>query len=567
MKSKLITFLQKNINKNLDYEKLLENPKIESHGDFALPMFILSKELKKNPVQISKEYQEKLTKILPDFIKKITAEGPYLNFYVKNSILTQQILNSIADSSIFQITDENPQKILIEFPSPNTNKPLHLGHLRNILIGKSLSLILEKIGHKITKVNLNNDRGIAICKSMLTYKLYGNKKTPQSENIKSDHFVGNFYTMFEQKLEKHPELEKQAQKMLQNWENGDKQTRELWEKMNSWALKGHKETLNKFKIKHDKEYFESNIYEKGKEIILKNLKNGIFEKDEKQNIICDLEKEGLGKKVLLRSDGTSIYITQDIALAYQKSIDFPNIEKYIFIVGNEQKHHFKVLFKILEKLGLGQTEKFYHFAYGYLLLPEGKMSSRKGTVIQIDTFLDELTQLAKEGLIKRSAKLTKKELQERAEKIGIGAAAFSILKINPLSDTTFNPKESLSFEGETGPYLQYTYARIQSVLKKADYKKNTNINYELFTPKEISLIKQLKEYPQAVLEAGKKYKISQIANYLIKTAQYYNEFYQSHNILKEEEQIKKARLLISYATAKIIKDGLTLLGIEILEEM
>lgn len=570
MEKDLIDFLNKNIEFDTDNEKLLEKPKIADHGDFAMPMFILSKEMKKSPVDIAKEMQEKLSANKPEFIEKIIATGPYLNFYLNKAQEAKEVIENIKSGIIFDINIDNPQKVLIEWPSPNSNKPLHLGHLRNMLMGKSLALILEKTKNKVIRINLNNDRGIAICKSMLMYEKYAENSSPENENKKEDFFVGDFYTLFEEKVKENPKLEEEAQEMLKKWEKGDEKVIALWNKLNSWTYLGHNKTYEKLGIFHDKAYYESQIYKEGKFIVNENLKKGIFEKDEKENIICDLTKEGYDKKVLLRSDGTSIYITQDIALAHEKIKDFGDCDKYVFIVGNEQAYHFKVLFEILKKLGFGDLNKFYHFAYGMISLPEGKMSSRKGNVIYCDELIDEVKEEAKRNLLSKelTKNLPEEELEKRAKVISIGALSFFILKYNPSSNFIFNPKKSLAFEGETGPYVQYTYSRIRSILRKADYdESNISINYEILTDKESSLVKILKEYSEIVKEAAEKYRPSAIANYLIKISQAFNEFYQNCPILKEKEDVKNSRLVLIDMTSRIIKDGLELLGIETLEEM
>lgn len=565
MKEELITFLKVELTKDLDYDKLLEKPKVDGHGDFALPMFLLSKELKKSPIEIAKEKASKLTQKKPSFISKIEANGPYVNFFLNNELLAKEIIKSVFDGSLLDINGKK-EKILIEFPSPNTNKPLHLGHVRNMLLGKSISLILEKNGKKVIRANLNNDRGIAICKSMLAYLKYGNKLTPQKAKLKSDHFVGNFYVEFEKRKKENSNLEEEAQQMLLKWEEGDKEIVGLWKLMNDWALQGFKETYEKYGISHDKQYFESDIYKKGKETVLKGLKENIFEKDEDGNIIVDLTSKGLDKKILLRKDGTSIYITQDIALAYEKEKDF-KANRYIFVVGSEQAYHFNVLFNILEKLGFNTLDKNYHLSYGMVYLPEGRMKSREGNVVDADDLLEDVRFSAKEELKIRNKDLSEEELDKRSHIIALGAISFFILKFNPLHDMTYNPKESLSFEGETGPYVQYTYARIRSVLKKAKYSKAPQIDYSLFSEKEISLLKIIKEYPDVVREAAEKLRPSSITHYLIRLSQAYNDFYQNNPILIQEKKTKEARLVLCDITSQILKDALLLLGIDTLEEM
>jgi arginyl-tRNA synthetase len=496
-----------------------------------------------------------------------------VNFRLNEENLAQELLDKDGDGSLIDPcslhANKTSQTVLLEWPSPNSNKPLHIGHGRNMLMGKSLANLLEKTGAKVIRVNLNNDRGIAICKSMLMYKLFGEGKTPESENRKSDYFVGDYYLMFEAKSKENPEYEKQAQDMLVKWEAGDKEVHALWEKMNAWAFAGHNTTYERFGIEHDKDYFESEIYKKGKDTIYAGLEKGLFYKDaENGNIVCDLEDKGYGKKVLLRGDGTSIYMTQDIALAKEKVDDFGECDKYVFVVGNEQAYHFQVLFEVLSRLGFGDTEKFYHFAYGMIGLPEGKMSSRKGNVIYADELLDELVEEAQQNLSRRelTAQLSEDERTRRARAIAMGALSFFILKFNPLSNFIFDKKQALSFEGETGPYLMYTYARIQSILRKEVAPKEVPIPQDL-EEKTTQLVKVLLAYAPMLAESAKEYKISSVVLYLTKIAQAFNEFYHSCPILKSEGDTKAFRLYIAVVTARVLKDGMDILGIPVLDEM
>jgi arginyl-tRNA synthetase len=553
---------------SLDYEALLEKPKTAEHGDIALPVFSLAKELRKSPMQIAGNMVNELEGKLPSSISEVNAVGPYVNFRLDEGDLAKRLLDEVSSKKLFS-PDASKQTVLLEWPSPNSNKPLHIGHGRNMLMGKSLSALLTKTGAKVIRVNLNNDRGIAICKSMLMYKLFGEGKTPESANRKSDYFVGDFYLMFETKSKENPAYETQAQEMLQQWEAGDKEVLALWETMNAWAFKGHNATYATFGVEHDKAYYESEIYKKGKDTILAGLEKELFYKDEENgNIVCDLEDKGFGQKVLLRGDGTSIYMTQDIALAKEKVTDFGACDKYVFVVGNEQAYHFNVLFEVLSRLGFGDTNKFYHFAYGMIELPEGKMSSRKGNVIFADELVTELTAEAKENLLSRelTANLAEEELQRRSHAIAMGALSFFILKFNPLSNFVFSKKEALSFEGETGPYLMYTYARIQSILRKEQSSVPKNLPASL-EEKTTALIKVLLAYREMLSEAAKSYKVSSVALYLIKIAQAYNEFYHACPILKSEGDTKVFRLYLSDVTAQVLQDGMSLLGIPVLEEM
>jgi arginyl-tRNA synthetase len=480
------------------------------------------------------------------------------------------VFEKFKDKSIFDYKTKKFQKILIEYPSPNTNKALHIGHTRNLLLGNSLKKILEGGGHEIIVGNMNNDRGIAICKAMLSYKLWGKNKSPKDEEMKPDHFVSRYYVMFEQKNKENPnlKLEEQAQEMLLKWEEGDKDTIALWRKLMRWVFEGYKVSYRNYKYKSDRDYFESEIYKEGKDIVLKGLKKGVFEKDETGAIYCDLEDKKLGKKYLLRKDGTTLYMTQDLYLANLKEKEF-KMDKSIFIVGQEQKYHFDVLFEILDRLGFKGNEKNYHFAFGMVYDKDGKkFSSRKGNAFGADDFLELAIDKAKSVLKQKSSHLSEKEIEKRSAIIGYGALTFGLLKINPLNDINFDVDASLSFDGETGPYLQYTYARIKSILRKAKYKRDENVDFDVFEGKEIALIKLLKKYPEILSDALLKYKISAIANYLLKVAQKFNDFYQNHSVLNAEtEDLKKARLLLCDNISQIIKHGLNLLDIETLEEM
>jgi arginyl-tRNA synthetase len=419
---------------------------------------------------------------------------------------------------------------------------------------------------------MNNDRGIAICKSMLGYKLFYSNDTPKTLNVKSDEFVSLCYVKFESESKKDENLNKLAQQTLVKWEEGDKETIQLWKKVMKWVFEGYKITYKNYKIgNYDEEYFESQIYTKGKDIVTNALKNKVkgFEQEEDGAIYCDLSDVGYDKKYLLRGDNTTLYMTQDLYLAYLKDEQFsPDLS--FFIVGKDQEYHFKVLFEILERLGYGGVKKNYHFAYGYVYNRDGKkFSSRKGEVVGADWILNHIISKAKENLISKeiSKNLPDAELEKRANIIGYGALAFSMLKTNPLDDICFDIDKALSFEGETGPYVQYTYARINSILKKANYKNQKDIDYSKYENKETSLIKLLKEYPQIIQEASNKYKPSHIANYLIKVSQSFNEFYQNSPILNGDKELIEPRLELCSATSRIIKEGLDLLDIQTLDEM
>lgn len=564
MKKEIARLLKKEVKslKEQDIENWLEVPPNPEMGDFSFPCFKLSAVLKKNPVEIAKNLA---TSLKPQAnIEKIQAQGAYLNFFLKKANFAQETLEKILkEKANFGKAKEN-LKVMIEFPSPNTNKPLHLGHLRNMALGESIARIYEQIGNNIIRANLNNDRGIHICKSMLAYQKWGKNKTPKSEKIKSDHLIGDFYVMFSKAAKENPKLEEEAQEMLKKWESGDKKTIELWKEMNKWALDGFKETYKLFGIKPKKEYYESDIYLQGKELIQEGIKKGIFKKREDKAIVADLTKEGLGEKVMLRADGTSIYITQDMYLAVLKDKEF-KLDGSIYVVANEQDYHFKVLFSILKKFGFKFTKNLKHLSYGMVELPEGRMKSREGTVVDADDLILETQELAKKEILNRNKDINKKELEERSLKIALAAIKFMLLKIDPVKNMVFNPKEAISFEGDTGPYIQYSYARASSILKKSKKKPNLKNIPEKLEQVESELLKKLAEFPEIVKSSYKNLAPSTIANYSLELSHIFNEFYHACPVIdsKEEEFL----LALIEAFRIVIKNSLYLLGIEVMEEM
>ncbi len=546
-----------------EIESLLEVPPTAINFSYAFPTYRLAKFKKKAPKLIAKALEKDL--VLNDYIEKIEANGPYINFRIKSSQILENIFKLKEDyGKIREILEKDKKslRVVIEYPSPNTNKPLHLGHIRNMLIGNSLSNLLEYKDQKVYQVNLNNDRGIHICKSILAYKLWGNNQEP---NIKSDHFVGKFYVRYSLEEQKNENLIEKATELLKLWENKDPETRKLWQKLNKWALDGFKETYQKFGISFDKEYYESNLYKEGKEIILKNVEKNILNLTENGAVIAKLDNYNLPDKILLRSDGTSIYITQDIYFAYLKKEDY-NYDKSIYIVGNEQDLYFKQLFAVLDLIGFKEDK--YHLSYGMISLPEGKMKSREGTVVDADDIVDEMINLAFEEVDKRYPKLSKNEKKRRANIIGIAALKFFILKFNPKSDFVFKPKQSISFEGETGPYIQYCYARIQSIIEKSKQKINLNINFQLLNhEKEINLIKQLNYFPEVIETIFNTYEIHLIPQYLLTLCQAFNSFYSFCQVISENKDLEKSRLLLIKCVQVVIKIGLNILGIGTLHEM
>jgi arginyl-tRNA synthetase len=576
MKEKIVDFLKEHCTVDIDFSTVLEVPKLHSQGDFSLPCFMLAKELKQSPQHIAQELEENLSKKLPAFLSSISASGPFLNFYINPSVLSKEILHQFSETTLPSYQTKTPQKIVIEYPSPNTNKSLHVGHSRNMLLGTALVRLQKYVGHTVITVNLNNDRGIAVCKSMLSYQLFGEGKTPQDLGMKPDEFVSHFYVLYGEKNKAHPELEldKKAQEMLVAWEAGDVKVRELWKKILSWVFEGYSQTYKKYKLPNfDKEYFESEIYDKGKSIVLEALEKKVkgFGVEEDGAVYVDLEDAGFDKKYLLRGDGTTLYMTQDIYLAQLKDTEF-SADTYVFVVGVDQKYHFQVLFEVLDRLGFGGVDKNYHFAYGYVYDKDGKkFSSRLGNTIGADEVYDEIVKKAKENLLQKelTKNLDEQELERRSKIIGFGALAFTFLKQNPLSDMNFSMEAALSFEGETGPYCQYTYARIQSILKKSSLEiSEKDINYSVYGEYELALIKKLGEFSSVIKEASEKYKISHLANYVLRISQLFNEMYQNCPILKAETQeLQIARLYLASITGRVIKEVLGLLSIEVLEEM
>lgn len=542
----------------------LEIPPNSNLGDYSFPCFTLSKQKKKSPVEIATELSKKLKK--PKYLHSIQPSGPYLNFFIHPSYLAERTLRQIyKEKGNYGPKPKNKFTVLIESPGPNTNKPLHLGHVRNILLGNALVNLNKAVGNKTLRVDIINDRGIHICKSMLAYKKFGKNKKP---NKKSDHFVGDYYVLYNKKLKRNPKLEKELTECLVKWEERDRQTIKIWKKMNSWALKGIKETYKRFGAKVDKAYFESDYYENGKRIIERGLKNKIFKKDKQGNIIIDLTKQGLGKKVVLRADGTSIYITQDIVLADLRYKDY-KMDQMIYVVGNEQIYHFKALFEILKKLNYKFTRNVHHLSYGYVGVPEGRMKSREGIVVDADNLADEMYNIAKKEIKKRNKTIQEKTLKKLAEQIGMGALKFYILKYNAMKDFTYDPKESIRFEGETGPYLQYTTVRIKSILKKTKIKPVTKIDYSLFKQSiEQEIISKLSKYPETIEKAKKEYNPAVLCNYLIDLAKQFNTFYHKCQVLNNKDRkVTKARVLLLQSILQTMKNGLTILGIEIPNKM
>lgn len=481
---------------------------------------------------------------------------------------------------------DNSELVMVEYSSPNTNKPLHLGHVRNNLLGYSLSEILKANGYKVIKTNIVNDRGIHICKSMLAWQKWGDGVTPESARQKGDHLIGDFYVLFDKHFKEEVKqlqaqgmtedeakeaspLMKEAREMLVKWEQNDPEVRKLWETMNSWVYAGFDETYRKMGVDFDKIYYESQTYLEGKELVLKGLEEGKMYRKEDGSVWADLTPEGLDHKLLLRSDGTSVYMTQDIGTAKLRFRDFP-IDKMVYVVGNEQNYHFQVLAILLDRLGFKWGKDLKHFSYGMVELPEGKMKSREGTVVDADDLIATMVADATETAAERLAEMPEDEAREVARKVGLGALKYFLLKVDPRKNMLFNPKESIDFNGDTGPFIQYTYARIRSVLRKAaesGFDADTEVLAEP-NKKEAALIQKIDDFRNVVAEAGKKYSPAVIAKYCYELAKEYNQFYHDFSILKEEnEPVRNLRLELSAVTARTLKAGLALLGIEVPERM
>lgn len=549
-------------------EIISEVPPSPELGDIAIPMFRFSKELKLAPPQIAAKLKEMLNGI--DIIEKSEVKGPYLNIFLNKNVFAKEVIeNTLNAKENAGTLPQNNEKVLIEFSCPNTNKPLHLGHCRNNALGDSIARIYKKAGFNVETVNLINDRGIHICKSMLAYKLFGNDTNPEKAGKKSDHLVGDFYVKYAVESDKNPELEKQAQTMLLDWENKDSETVELWKKMNKWAIDGINETYKKMGIKFDHYQYESETYLYGKDIIAKGLEKSVFYKQDDGSIWVDNEDVGLDKKIVLRGDGTSIYITQDIGTAAKRSELF-GFDRMIYVVGSEQIYHFQTLFAIFKKLGYEWAEKCFHLSYGMVNLPEGKMKSREGKVIDADNLMELLYEMSLEVINEKHSDWADSDKKSTAEKISLGALKYYLLNFNTVKDIMFMPEKSISFDGNTGPYLQYVTARINSLLNKAgDYKSDSSIfsSYD-FTETEWVIVSKIADFENAVKKAAGEYSPLEICNYLYELARAYNKMYHDLQILNAESDEKKSmRLMITQSVHYVLKAGLELLGIDSLERM
>lgn len=552
----------------------LENPPDPGMGDLGFPMFMFAKKFRKGPPVIAR----KVAEILSGDVElaeygRVQSQGPYVNVFVSREKATESVLKNIllSPESYGKTNSLSGRKIMIEFSSPNTNKPLHLGHLRNDALGESVSRILKFLGAEVYKVCIINNRGVHICKSMLAYKKFGNNETPESLGVKSDRFVGDFYVKFAKWASEDPGAEEEAQEMLRKWEAGDPDTVALWKKMNNWAVSGMERTYKRTGVSFDKYYFESDTYLLGKDAIAKGLEEKIFYKDEEGTTWVDLTEENLDKKVLLRKDGTSVYITQDIGTAIQRHNDWP-FDQLVYVVGSEQIYHFKVLFLVLKKLGYSWADMLYHLSYGMVNLPEGRMKSREGTVVDADDLIDSLRDMAVEEIKVKNREEAVGDINDVAEKIALGALHYFLLQVTPSKDMLFNPKESLSFNGDTGPYLQYMGARITSVLKKAESSPSVQgavSDYSLLDEEyEWELLKLLAKFPDVVDEAGRNMDPSRIALYLYELSKGFSRFYHECPILDEKNPVlSKTRLDLAKAVLVVLKNAMNLVMIPFLESM
>lgn len=556
----------------------------EFEGNLTIVVFPYLKASHKSPETTATEIGEWLVANEPA-VEKFNVVKGFLNITV-DPAFWRSVLHEIAADPNFGITaaNENSDLVMVEYSSPNTNKPLHLGHVRNNLLGYSLSCILQANGHKVIKTNIVNDRGIHICKSMLAWKKWGNGATPESTGKKGDHLIGDFYVEFdkhfkeevrqlmEQGLSKEDAeaqspLMLEAREMLRKWEAGDEEVRTLWKTMNNWVYEGFDETYKRLGVDFDKIYYESDTYLEGKDLVLGGIEKGIMYRKEDGSVWADLTGDGLDHKLLLRADGTSVYMTQDIGTAKLRYQDFP-IDKMIYVVGNEQNYHFQVLSLLLDKLGFKWGKDLTHFSYGMVELPEGKMKSREGTVVDADDLIEQMIDSAREASADRFADMPAEEAAEVARMVGLGALKYFLLKVDPKKNMLFNPKESIDFNGNTGPFLQYTYARIQSVIRRAGGVDLNSTPDAVPNEKESTLIQKVADFPSVVKEAGKSYSPALIANYCYDLAKEYNQFYHDYSIIKEEDENKRnLRLILSAVVARTLKAGVSLLGMEMPERM
>ena len=576
-------FLNKNFSIKTDNIEI-QNTKKDFVGDITIVLFPYLKIIDQDKSDFGEEFGEYIKKKSSN-VHDYNLAGGFLNLTISDNYYTN-FINSIDNNLNFGKGEPSNETYIVEFSSPNTNKPLHLGHIRNNLLGYSISKILEANGKKVQKVQIINDRGIHICKSMIAWKQFANGSTPQSLNVKGDKFVGDYYIMFD-KIHKEQmnkliesgmdkdlasdstDIMKSAKEELTKWENNDKETREIWKMMNDWVYDGFEKTYSLMGVSFDKNYYESDTYLLGKDIMLEGLKNNVLYKRDDSSVWINLDSDGLDEKLLQRSDGTSVYMTQDLGTAVQRISDHSNVKGMIYTVGNEQDYHFKVLFKILKKLGYDWADNLYHLSYGMVDLPSGKMKSREGTVVDADDLIYDLIDTVKETTESLDKYQSSNELldYEEYKKIALGALKYYILKVDPKKNILFNPEESIDLTGNTGPFIQYAYVRIKSILKKVNKSSNINIEYNL-NEKEKEVIKIIHEFPSVIKSSYKELSPALIANYLYDLVKSFNSLYQNHHILNSESKDSTSiRLTISSKTADIIESCCDLLGIELPNKM
>jgi arginyl-tRNA synthetase len=568
----------------------IQETKKDFKGDFTLVVFPLLRFSKNTPEQTGNDIGTFLLKN-SEIISEYNVIKGFLNLVISDSWWIELFRElSLSDNLNSGSKTDKPETILVEYSSPNTNKPLHLGHIRNNLLGFSLYRILSSCGHRVIKTNIVNDRGIHICKSMLAWMKFGNGETPETSGMKGDHLVGKYYVLFEQELRQQSEklvsegveeeaarnstpVMQEARELLLKWEAGDNAVHELWKMMNGWVYKGFDETYKKLGVDFDKIYYESETYKYGKDIVFEALKNQILYQNQDSSVWADLTSSGLDQKLLLRSDGTAVYMTQDLGTACERHEEY-GFDKCIYVVGNEQNYHFQVLKAILKKMGYKWADGLIHFSYGMVELPEGKMKSREGTIVDADDLIMEMISTAREVSLElgKLEDYSDNEREEIFRKIGLGALKYFILKVDPRKNMTFNPADSIDFNGNTGPFIQYTYARIKSVLKKAEQAgmkgELTNLSAVKPVLKELVVIKILRKFSQVVSEAAASYSPALIANYCYDLAKEYNQFYHDHSILGDEnEVVRNFRLVLSRMTSDVLLSAMWLLGIELPERM
>jgi len=566
----------------------LQQTRKDLEGDYTIVVFGFTRMSKKSPEQTAEEIGEKMLSLEPH-IKSFNVIKGFLNFVIHDDYYISLLSAIVADENYGRVAVNKDDTVVLEYSSPNTNKPLHLGHIRNNLLGWSVAELLKASGKNVKKVNLINDRGIHICKSMLAWQKWGEDKTPEKVALKGDKFVGDYYVLFDKKYKeeiaqlmadglseedakKQAPLILEAQKMLHQWEAGEKETYALWSKMNQWVYDGFDVTYNTMGVDFDKIYYESETYLLGKRLVDEGLEKGILFKKENGSVWCDLADKGMDEKLLLRADGTSVYMTQDLGTAQLRQNDF-NPTEMIYVVGNEQNYHFDVLKIVLDKLGKDWAKNIHHLSYGMVELPHGKMKSREGTVVDADDLMQEMYDTAKKTteVLGKIDGFTEEEADNLYKTVSLGALKYFILKVDPKKQMMFNPEESIDFNGNTGPFIQYTYARIQSILRKADEQglsANADFSSLNIAAKEKALLKHLGNYPALVKQAAENYSPSQVANYVFDLVKEYNKFYQEHSIMKEEDAIKQSfRIQLSKQVSKVIENGMAILGINVPDRM